>query len=307
MVRSDQVVRRFLAAANPVLEKLRKGKGQAAIQVTQLIGVLEDLAFRVESEVVWVKSPYHERAPIEQRAFIEADEQRSLPPHPKKGQRAYLNVRIQGNEVLFEQWEAEPGYRLTSPDGASLDLAVEGNRPTPALWKWLKAQPSYMAAMTGGAAAPAPAPAPSRGPSPQRTLENTGTCPCCFKNQKLKGGGMVLHGYRAPGLGAGFQGNCFGVGYPPFEVSAEGTKAYKGVILAEAHKADAVVGAVRRGDVDELPDPIRYGKKVQKATASPASWADAIEKALPGLQHQADVVKAEVERLDRLIRGWKPG
>lgn len=72
-------------------------------------------------------------------------------------------------------------------------------------------------------------------------LENAGTCPCCFKVQKLgTDGAMVLHGYQRPGDGYA-HGSCFGVEHLPLEVSCEGTKAMLSNLLvpraADAAKA----------------------------------------------------------------------
>jgi hypothetical protein len=67
-----------------------------------------------------------------------------------------------------------------------------------------------------------------------------GTCPVCDRIQKLNlkvGLGhrhrskqkehplMVLHGYKRPGDGW-IYGDCFGVGYPPYELSTEGCEAW---------------------------------------------------------------------------------
>ena len=63
-----------------------------------------------------------------------------------------------------------------------------------------------------------------------RTLEHTGTCGCCNRNIKLNGAGRIWdHGYEIEGRGRGMRGgygykvggSCFGVGYPPIEVSDE--------------------------------------------------------------------------------------
>lgn len=57
-------------------------------------------------------------------------------------------------------------------------------------------------------------------------ITNCGTCPCCFGMYKMTADKkMVHHGYRRPGYGSIF-GDCFGVGYSPFEISNEGTIAY---------------------------------------------------------------------------------
>ena len=59
--------------------------------------------------------------------------------------------------------------------------------------------------------------------TPERTLDNTGTCACCDMNVKLDRGLIVMHGYT---IRWGFQsGSCFGVGFHPIEVSDEGLRA----------------------------------------------------------------------------------
>jgi len=64
--------------------------------------------------------------------------------------------------------------------------------------------------------------------TPERTIENTGTCGCCGKNVKMGGGRLVAHGYT---IKYGFQsGNCFGVGYEPVEVSNKAIVAYLEVL-----------------------------------------------------------------------------
>ena len=59
-----------------------------------------------------------------------------------------------------------------------------------------------------------------------RDLTNTGTCPVCEGNFKRDGkGGMVHHGYQRPGDGF-IHGDCFAVGYQPWEISPAGAMAY---------------------------------------------------------------------------------
>lgn len=64
--------------------------------------------------------------------------------------------------------------------------------------------------------------------TPERTLDNTGTCsdPMCSRNVKLRKDSKITdHGYT---IRWGFQsGNCFGVDYDPIEVSTEGLVAVK--------------------------------------------------------------------------------
>jgi hypothetical protein len=73
--------------------------------------------------------------------------------------------------------------------------------------------------------------------TPQRTLENTGTCAVCGKNVKLDSAGTIVsHGYT---VRYGYhEGNCFGVGYQPVEVSPAGLHAYLEALVAVRKNAD---------------------------------------------------------------------
>jgi len=80
--------------------------------------------------------------------------------------------------------------------------------------------------------------------TPERTIENTGTCGCCGKNVKMDSNGrLVAHGYT---IKYGFQsGNCFGVGYEPVEVSdlaiinySEVLSDYRDDLVARAAKTE---------------------------------------------------------------------
>jgi len=63
--------------------------------------------------------------------------------------------------------------------------------------------------------------------------DRVGLCPCCFGDFVVHRKGdkrvprltMVLHGYERPGHGY-IVGDCHGHGFPPFEVSCEGTKSW---------------------------------------------------------------------------------
>jgi hypothetical protein len=58
-----------------------------------------------------------------------------------------------------------------------------------------------------------------------KTDKLSGTCQACFGSFALKGGRMVHHGYKRPGVGY-LLGSCKGVGHEPYEVSCEITKVW---------------------------------------------------------------------------------
>jgi hypothetical protein len=113
--------------------------------------------------------------------------------------------------------------------------------------------------------------------------QRCGICPCCFGDyiaDKSTGAKMVHHGYERPGDGM-IHGDCYGVGYAPYEVSCEGTKMYLGIVQSEltARQAQlkglAKLTEVRyqtgRGTYETRPG-IRHGQYVPEyATAKKGS------------------------------------
>ncbi len=122
-----------------------------------------------------------------------------------------------------------------------------------------------------------------------RTIENTGTCPCCGRNIKLRyDGKMVDHGFR---LQYGFRnGMCPGVGELPWEVSPEGkakmvkaflhhlTKLREDVEFLQC-EPDADPRQVQR-DLARVESEIRYfTRSVELATKEIEAWT---KQPLPG-------------------------
>jgi hypothetical protein len=110
--------------------------------------------------------------------------------------------------------------------------------------------------------------------TPERTLDNTGTCSCCGMNVKLSGGRIVKHGFT---IRWGYQsGSCFGVGYLPIEVSPEGIVATieaaeralsRSRIALEYDCLDRKARAHHLGTVSSM------GRIIKDATARLAAWA----------------------------------
>jgi hypothetical protein len=80
--------------------------------------------------------------------------------------------------------------------------------------------------------------------TPERTIENTGTCAVCGRNVKLdKGQHIVSHGYT---IRWGFQsGNCHGVGFKAVELSPEGIVSWKKVLEAALAHAEENIQSLR--------------------------------------------------------------
>ena len=106
--------------------------------------------------------------------------------------------------------------------------------------------------------------------TPERTLENTGTCSVCGRNVKLSNTGKIVdHGYT---IRYGFQeGNCFGVGYAPIEVSSEGAVAYLSALtshkVALTESLPKAVEAATVANLDKI-ESIRERRLVANAPHS---------------------------------------
>jgi hypothetical protein len=147
-------------------------------------------------------------------------------------------------------------------------------------------------------------------PSKIRDLDNTGTCPVCFNNIKLSARsavpgmpGMVLHGYKRPGHGS-VEGNCFGQGWPPFELSPKGTIAYANRL--SIHVAMLRDQLSNLSDATQLPDPhsIR-AKPITKEESEPRVWALAMERAEEGLKYKINWTEMDITRLEKAASTWK--
>ncbi|MEE8566219.1 MAG: hypothetical protein V3S76_00535 [Candidatus Bipolaricaulota bacterium] len=133
---------------------------------------------------------------------------------------------------------------------------------------------------------------PSTNPrkTPERTIENTGTCAVCEMNVKLdKGQHIVAHGYT---IRWGFQsGNCHGVGFKAVELSSEGIVSWKGVLEASLAHAEKNIQSLRdaaevdknrttRMAVSQAEATIRYAPRdIADLEKRIANWEP---KALPG-------------------------
>lgn len=150
-------------------------------------------------------------------------------------------------------------------------------------------------------------------PSDSRNVENVGTCSVCFNTQKLRvvrGQKLLaLHGYERPGIGF-IQGRCFGVDYPPYELSCEGTKAY----LA---RIPDFIASTREGIKSLLARPeILWGVRFDGSTEelrrdAPTKRGVAVyERELKAQisRQQANLrgLEGEQKRLTKAVRDWKP-
>lgn len=225
-----------------------------------------------------------------------------------------------------------PGYRIESPKGSSVTVApklsYKGNildpveDGLPGLWQWaykngLQETCARFIEDFGGDEAAARA----SNPGAMRSLDNTGTCGCCFNNVKLTSGGEIMrHGWKVQGYRSwGSYGNswhssaCFGMGYPPFERSKASAVDYlKEAVqpsIKRAHEAlrehlkypDTLTHFDYRGKPTAVPKPENFDPK-DRWTPYAEAW-----RVIRG-RIEKDI--GEMEQLERTlearIAAWKP-
>ena len=240
-------------------------------------------------------------------------EVRSLPSSPKADVLYTMNVEDIGQsrrgdyEFKFRAWVGAWGFKVTSPEGKVLELLPDfdaykggviwvdplklpklGKRSakyikTYTISDWFKKETNLQKQILEALNMEEHV----SGPSAEKTREGTGSCPACFRNikTKLQSGKehpvMVNHGFQRPGWGY-IVGNCMGVGYPPFELSPEGTKALHESL--KNHLASLEVLLKKLEGTQDLES----------------------DRVLQRTKRDIELITQDVKTLDKLIREWKP-
>lgn len=142
-----------------------------------------------------------------------------------------------------------------------------------------------------------------------------GTCPVCEGEYKLHRLKMVHHGYTRPGTGE-IEGDCPGVGWPPFEISPDGAIHYlDNGLVPRLEKLTASLLSLKSGHVNELRKKDGYEgsfrNRVPKFKLLTRSDGYEFEQELRirirETERQVEWVSKDVTRLERKIEGWVEG
>lgn len=139
-----------------------------------------------------------------------------------------------------------------------------------------------------------------------------GTCPVCYREQKLHKMAMVHHGYQRPGYGY-IQGDCFGVGWAPFERSPDGTIAYvERALQPMLERSELYLQRLQEGLVTELsvPDyskpPTRFGRETKKIT--PADGYRFEQEVRNQITHTQSLIRqltSDIAERTERVRTWR--
>lgn len=140
-----------------------------------------------------------------------------------------------------------------------------------------------------------------------RDWTHTGTCGVCYQNVKMEDGGarqvLVLHGFRRPGHGS-TEGQCFGRGYAPIELSPQACVDYLAVVVApDLARQQDYLDLLRADKVEEISDPVRTAwAPVKKGDAM---WSRAFEREKVLTERKIAALLAEQALFQRRVESWK--
>lgn len=137
-----------------------------------------------------------------------------------------------------------------------------------------------------------------------------GTCSVCEREQRVRKGLMVLHGYVRPGHGW-IQGSCPGTGWPPYEISAAGTQNYRRMTEVSLRQQEDLLERDESGRTTSIE--VEVGKSAWRAgefktlTAQDGpAFTRAVERRIAHTQYEIRKRLSEIERATQLIMRWQP-
>jgi hypothetical protein len=144
-------------------------------------------------------------------------------------------------------------------------------------------------------------------------------CGVCEQDHKIQDGRLVHHGYRRPGHGS-IEGDCYAVGYEPYERSLTATNEYRAMmvqvlkhteeVLAKLQARPATLTVKRRAPGEKVwaRDPEMIDVELPRFDAAGnENWeyARELESAIRQVEWSAKSQRREVERLDGLVAKWE--
>lgn len=216
----------------------------------------------------------------------------------------------------FEFYRKCQGYTLTAPDGQSFDvcgpvrvLGYAGTTDFAAFFKWALANTNLEEEVNAklGLARYVPASERPRVPVGSQVL---GTCAICLNTQVVRNGVMVNHGYQRPGHGY-IVGECFGVGYKPYEMSAEACVAYLPRLEGIKANSEAYLASLLAGAVTQFTERKRNYRTNNWDTIvtrqGDQDFAGMLKAAIASTQQQISYVIKDIAVMQARITDWKLG
>jgi len=205
-------------------------------------------------------------------------------------------------EPQSEWWSVQPGGLVR----VGMDQTRQGHRFTRTITKVVK-----LLGRLGREAGRARATAQQIAARAAARVGRDGECQVCANRQIVQKGLLVLHGYERPGDGA-VAGECYGRGYPPYEVSCERLRWFIDVVLI------GDLGRVR-AQLVELPSLPELNRQVLIGVEHgwPKYRVDVVARGAVGfdkleeqrrreLEGRMRALEFEIQQQGRRLSAWRP-
>ena len=225
---------------------------------------------------------------------------------------------------VSKMWYGTRAATVTAPDGASIVIYDEPKAPnefgSAAFYTWASKHGFTDAVKTIGEAFKPSAEHQDR--ERLGTLDETGVCAICQRRQKMhhvsvKQPLMYDHGYQIPeeALRQGWAprvGSCFGVGYPPWEISSLGARQYAAYLQEQVPKLKTVLQQKRaaRRIVHTRNESVREnGRRIERVvedvyTPEHPDWQEVYERAVRAAEGALAMTEQELAFFKAKVAGW---
>lgn len=133
----------------------------------------------------------------------------------------------------------------------------------------------------------------------------SGTCPCCLARVKLTawsahGADQALSGVGPHKIG---RRACSGQGWPPFELSSEGTAARLLELQTVCKVQEDVLNGLEQGTVISF-QLVDGGITYQRSKMDPYNWGRTLDEKIRKQKSLIEATTSEIERLESMIETW---
>lgn len=139
--------------------------------------------------------------------------------------------------------------------------------------------------------------------SAERTRENTGTCGICNKEYKLINGRLVHHGFTRPGHGYQ-EGDCFGVGYEPYEKSTQAIKDYVVYLNNIINSRKVRLQEIKSGKITQFSNMNR-SRKMETVSIGDPAWEKTLKINIGNLDNEIEMMTADIKVYKKREDVWK--
>lgn len=250
----------------------------------------------------------------------------SIPELTRKSPKAFIGKvsDIQTKETsygsndyrfTFEYFLKVNGHRITSPEGKVFDVCqnnVLGTNGAVTFADWFNWAVDNTSLMSEILNILGMEPHVKRSDMPREAKpgQTIGTCAICNRSHVVRNNKMVLHGYQRPGIGY-IVGDCFGVGYKPYELSPEACEAFIPVLQKMQKQRQKTLQDLQNDRVDEFYETRMNYKLGRRETITIGRDNPAFERLrkerINKMQQEIKGIDEMIAEMKQKIKNWEPG